>query len=405
MICHISGSSGGGRGDEQPAQSERITRLHYLVLLSLGLMLFAGACDGSGEEPAREADEGTPAEEAASSIVSDGGEAREPTASTTTQSAPTTGVDAEPASTEALNNAEGENKKTEVGEVEPDEVAEAPHLPVTVVDHAGASVTVESIDRIIPLDGDIAEVVFALGLGDRVVATDLSATYPPEADDLPQIGYQRALSTEPIAAFEPTVLLATALAGPPETLDELRRLGFPLIIVPSEPTSQGPGMKIRAVASALGVPGRGEALAAEVENAIAETAAQTACGEDCPRVLMVYVRGTSAQLVFGESSPTRWLIEAAGGVDVSGELGVVDPTPISAEAIVSAAPDVLITTEAGLESVGGLDGLLEIPGLAGTPAGREGRVLTYDAQLLLGNGPRVADLLSQLISDLKTVSE
>lgn len=288
---------------------------------------------------------------------------------------------------------------------EPDGRDAEPVLPVTVTDGTGAVVTVESIERIIPLDGDLAEVVFALGLGDRVVATDLSATYPPEADDLPQIGYQRALSTEPIAAFEPTVLLATALAGPPETLDELRRLGFPLIIVPSEPTSVGAGTKIRAVATALGVPARGETLAAEVEQALAAAGEGRSCGEDCPRVLMIYVRGTSAQLVFGESSPTRWLIEAAGGVDVSREMGVVDPTPISAEAILAAAPDVLITTEVGLESVGGIEGLLQIPGLAGTPAGQNRRVLTYDAQFLLGNGPRVPDLLSRLTSDLKAISE
>lgn len=332
-------------------------------------------------------------------------EPNEEAAPSTTRSASAKDSEAAPGTTEgsAAPVTSVEERET-VGD-EPSKPGEEPHLPVTVVDETGASVTVESIDRIIPLDGDIAEVVFALGLGDRVVATDLSATYPPEADDLPQIGYQGALSTEPIAAFNPTVLLATALAGPPETLDELQRLEFPLIIIPNQPTSQGPGVKIRAVAAALGVPTRGEALAAEVEDALAGAAAEGDCEEDCPKVLMVYVRGTSAQLVFGESSPTRWLIEAAGGVDVSREIGVVDPTPISAEAIVSAAPDVLITTELGLESVGGLDGLLEIPGLAGTPAGREGRVLTYDAQLLLGNGPRVPDLLSQLASDLKAISE
>ena len=78
----------------------------------------------------------------------------------------------------------------------------------------GGAATVNGTD--VPVDGDLAEVVFALGLGDRVVATDLSATYPPEADPLPQIGYQRALTAEPIAAFEPTLVLATDLAGPPD---------------------------------------------------------------------------------------------------------------------------------------------------------------------------------------------
>lgn len=376
-----------------------------LVLLTLGLVVASCGSAGGDQEAARPSEE-TASQETGGSTVADTEPPTEQSAPATTRSAsPAEDSGAAPGSTEPPAAPDVGAEGSGGAEAEPQDTAEQPHLPVTVVDETGATITVESIERIIPLDGDIAEVVFALGLGDRVVATDLSATYPPEADALPQIGYQGALSTEPIAAFNPTVLLATALAGPPETMDELQRLGFPLIIIPNQPTSQGPGVKIRAVAAALGIPRRGDALAAEVENAIAGATVEGECGEDCPRVLMVYVRGAAAQLVFGESSPTRWLIEAAGGVDVSREIGVVDPTPISAEAIVSAAPDVLITTELGLESVGGLDGLLEIPGLAGTPAGREGRVLTYDAQLLLGNGPRVADLLSQLAGDLKTVSE
>ncbi len=79
----------------------------------------------------------------------------------------------------------------------------------THIDARGVVVEIASIDRIIPLDGDVAEIVFALGMGDHVVATDLSATYPPEADALPQIGYQRALDAEPILEFEPTLLIGT----------------------------------------------------------------------------------------------------------------------------------------------------------------------------------------------------
>ncbi|MEM8926463.1 MAG: ABC transporter substrate-binding protein, partial [Actinomycetota bacterium] len=110
-------------------------------------------------------------------------------------------------------------------EAEAEEAEDAPLI--SVIDETGEQIDIDSIERIIPLDGTVAEVVFALGLGDNVVATDLSATYPDAADALPEIGYQRALSAEPIAAFEPTVLLATEIAGPPEVLDDLRRLGYP----------------------------------------------------------------------------------------------------------------------------------------------------------------------------------
>lgn len=254
--------------------------------------------------------------------------------------------------------------------------------------------------RILPLDGDLAEVVFALGLGDEVVATDISATYPPAADALPEIGYQRALAAEPIVAFEPSIVLATDIAGPPEVLDQLERLGVAVQMIPTESSPNGPGDKIRAVAEALGVPERGADLAAEVDADIAAAIERAGSVATSPRVGVLYLRGNNVQLLFGEGTDVHWIIDAVGGIDIADELGVVDTAPINAEALVAAAPDVLVVPERGLESVGGIDGLLELPGVAGTPAGRDGRVLTYDDQLLLGNGPRTGELLEQLITDL-----
>ena len=276
-------------------------------------------------------------------------------------------------------------------------------FPIAVVDETGAEITIESIDRIIPLDGTVAEVVFALGMGDNVVATDLSATYPPEADALPEIGYQRALSAETVASFAPTVLLATEIAGPPEALDDMRRLGYPLVIIPNEATPTGAGQKIRAVATALGIPKQGEDMADSLDAAIAEASVPPDHDDNRPRVVALYVRGTVAQLVLGESANTRWLINSAGGVDVSESMGIDDSAPISAEAILAAAPDVLLVPAAGLDSVGGVDGLLEIGGLGQTPAGKDRQVLAYDDQFLLGNGPRTAEMLAQLRNDLRAV--
>ncbi len=271
----------------------------------------------------------------------------------------------------------------------------------TVVDDRGVEVTIESTERVIPLDGDVAEIVFALGAGDQVVATDLSATYPPEADALPQIGYQRALSAEPIAAFEPTLLIATDIAGPPEALADLERLGIPLVIVPSEATSTGAAEKIRAVAEALNIPEEGERLATEVQAKI-DAAMETApMADPPPKIAALYLRGAQARLVLGSAYNAHWLIEAAGGVDIADELGVVESAEISDEAMLAAAPDVLLVTISGLESVGGIDGLLEqIPALAQTPAGQNRAVLAYEAQYFLGNGPRTGDALAEIIADL-----
>ena len=324
-----------------------------------------------------------------------------------TEVVPVVSSGSQPANAEVAASSEPDPVTAPTGPQEAPSPGDVPALPVTVTDETGVEVTIESIDRIIPLDGDVAEVVFALGLGSNVVATDLSATYPPEADALPEIGYQRAISAETVAAYQPTVLLATDIAGPPEALDDLRRLGYPLVILPNEATPAGAGRKIRAVAAALGVPRRGEELADSLDTAIAEAAVPPgleADGAMRPRVMALYVRGTAAQLVLGESANTRWLIDAAGGVDVSAAMGVQDNAPISAEAILAAAPDVLIVPEAGLESVGGIDGLLEIGGLGQTPAGLHRQVLAYDDQLLLGNGPRTAQMLARLRDDLSGVT-
>lgn len=270
------------------------------------------------------------------------------------------------------------------------------------VDERGASVEVVSTERIIPLDGDIAEIVFALGLGDRVVATDLSATYPPEADALPQVGYQRALNAEPILEFEPTLVIGTDIAGPPEVIEELERVGIPVAIVPTPADATGPATKIRAIAELLGVPVRGEQLAAFVDDEIAAVEPFAAASSETRRlrVAMLYLRGDSTQLIFGEGTSIDWLIEATGAVNVATEMGVVDTAGITAEALIAAAPDVLLVTTDGLASVGGIDGLLAMPSIAGTPAATNRAVLAYDAQLMLGNGPRTGEFLAALVADL-----
>ena len=65
-----------------------------------------------------------------------------------------------------------------------------------------------------------------------------------------------------------------------------------------------------------------------------------------------------------------------------------------------AAPGLLVVTESGLASVGGVDELVSIPGIARTPAGKNRRVLAYEDQYLLGAGPRFGRMLQELVADL-----
>lgn len=281
--------------------------------------------------------------------------------------------------------------------VEPVPGEAEPQLPATVVDYQGAQVTITSIERIVSLNGDITEIIFALGMGDYVVGVDSSATYPPERTKaLPNIGYQRRLSSEGILALNPTLVIGDEAAGPPEALAQIRAAGVPVAITADPPTLDAPVQKIRFVAQALGIPQRGERLAAQVDAEIARARDLANRIANPPHVLFLYLRGTDVQQVAGSDTPIDVMITAAGGLNAGAEAGIVQFKPLSPEVVIAAQPDVILVLAKGLESVGGVDGLLSIPGLADTPAGKQRRIVALDDLYLLGMGPRTGQALADL---------
>jgi iron complex transport system substrate-binding protein len=270
-------------------------------------------------------------------------------------------------------------------------------LPVTVVDHTGQPVTVNSVERIVSLNGDVTETVVALGLADHLVGVDASSTFPESLASLPRVGYQRTLSAEGVLSLSPTVVVGDESAGPAAVLEQLRSAGVPVVIASDPPTLGAPAVKLRTLGTALGVPEQGEALAADLEREIEAVRARAGQVNERPRVLFLYVRGASGtQLAAGSETGAGIMIEAAGGLNAGAEAGLVGYQPLTPEAVVAANPDVLLLLSAGLESVGGVDGLLQIGGLLQTPAGLQRRVVAMDDLYLLGMGPRTAAALRDL---------
>lgn len=278
--------------------------------------------------------------------------------------------------------------------------AATPMLPVTVKDVTGKDVTITDISRIVPLSGDIAEIVYDLGFGPNIVGVDLSAVYPKELAALPQIGFERNLAAEPILALSPTLVIGKEQAGPPPVLDQLRGAGVAVLIIGEPQTIDAPIAKINAVADALGVSEAGDALARQTKAAIDEQMARVANTTDKPRTLFIYVRGGGTQLIGGAGSVADAMIGAAGGTDVGVEAGIQGFAPVTAEAVAAAAPDVIVVPQSGLDSIGGLNAFLQIPGVAQTPAGQSGRIVAIDDLLLLSMTPRTGEGLMLLIDAL-----
>ncbi|UFP93422.1 heme/hemin ABC transporter substrate-binding protein [Gloeobacter morelensis] len=266
---------------------------------------------------------------------------------------------------------------------------------------AGRAAEKPSASRLVALGGSITEIVYALDAGAQLVGVDTSSTYPAAAARLPQVGYQRQVSAEGVLSLKPTLILATEEAGPPAALDQLKAAGVKLVVVPSsEHTPAGVEAKIRAVAKAVGRTERGEALVAGLRKDLAAARGEVAQQRVRPRVLFLYARGANTLMVAGRDNAAAAMLTLAGATNaVDGYEGY---KPLTAEAAVAAAPDVVLVPTAGLASVGGIDGLAQLPGLALTPALKNKRVVAMDDLYLLGFGPRLAQAVRDLSRQLRS---
>lgn len=280
----------------------------------------------------------------------------------------------------------------------------SPELPVTVRSQDGATVRVSSVDRIVAVDlyGTLGEIVFSLGLGDRVVGRDSSTGFPSAAHVPVVTSGGHDLNAEAILDLDPTVVLTDTSIGPPEVQQQLRSSGIPVVFFDPRRTLDGVPDHIRAVAKALGVPSAGDKLVASVDEEIAAAQALAPEGATPPRVTFLYVRGSAGvYLMAGPGSGADAMIEAVGGVDVGTDVGLDKPfVPITSEGLLNAAPDVILVLSKGLASVGGVDGLLRVPGVAQTPAGQARRIVDVDDTDLLSFGPRVGKTITALATVL-----
>jgi iron complex transport system substrate-binding protein len=274
---------------------------------------------------------------------------------------------------------------------------------VTFVGADGVTSTIEDTSRIVTLSGDLTEAVWKLGFGASVVATDVTTIYPPEAVGLPVVGVGRFLPAEGVLAQDPTLVIGDTQTAPLVAIEQIRSAGVPVVILEVPTTFEGLYEKIGDLADALGVPERGDDLVQELRSAIDAALSTTSELDPKPSVAFVYSRGPDVMLLFGSEMTSQPLIEAAGGIDAGASAGVTGTVSVTPEALVTAAPDVIITTSEGLQALGGEAGLLAIPGFAETPAGRDGRILDYPEGDFLTFGPRIAESLSLLITDLHSV--
>ncbi len=249
---------------------------------------------------------------------------------------------------------------------------------------------------IVSIGGSITEIIFALGAESRLVARDTTSSYPPEAADLPDVGYMRALSPEGVLATAPAMIIAENGAGPIETINVLEGASIPFIIVPDNYSAEGISAKIIAVGKAIDEDEKAQILADELRKRLAEVT--RAPGErakgDKKRVLFVLSTQGGRIMASGNGTAAAGMIELAGALNaVTGFDGY---KPMTDEAVIAAAPDAILMMERGGDHGSTADALLQMPAIATTPAAKSRALIRMDGLYLLGFGPRTADAVTDL---------
>lgn len=250
----------------------------------------------------------------------------------------------------------------------------------------GALAIADAPKRVLSIGGSLTEIIYELDAQDRLVGSDTTSYYPAEAAALPKVGYMRALATEGILSLSPDLIILTDEAGPPPVIAQLQSTGVDILKLPAARTLDDIYEQVDAIARALHLPRRAaRRLRARMDDDLREVN-EYARGMEPVRAMFILNHRGGAPMVAGTDTAADSLIKLSGAVNVVD--GYEGYKPLTPEAAVQMKPDVILITRRGLERAGGKEALLDVPGVALTPAGQQGRVIAMDALLMLGFGPR-----------------
>lgn len=265
-------------------------------------------------------------------------------------------------------------------------------FPLQVSDDSGMTLTFrEGARRVISYSPGVTEILYAIGAGDRLVATDRFSDYPPQAGALPKLEYSRP-APEPALALKPDLVI---MAGRQEgQVEQFRAAGMNVLLLREPKDLAGVVTHVRLLGRITDRQESAESLAADMERRIEAARRKVAGIEKGP-------------LVFYELSPDGYTVAPDSFVGSLLSLlkagnvaqGATTPFPqLSAEVIIKANPDVILLSDAGAWGGQSLETVKARPGWAGIKAVQNGRVYEIDPDIFNRPGPRVVEALELLVT-------
>lgn len=252
----------------------------------------------------------------------------------------------------------------------------------------------QAFQRIVSLSGTTSEILCALGLEKQIVAVDITSNYPTTLNIKPKVGHNRNISAEGILAVRPDLVLGLEGGLKPQVAEQLASAGIKVILFKHELSVAG----VQKLTTAIGAQTGTLSVAKKINDDFSRRMRSIAVAKKDKKVLFIYARGAGTMLVSGTNTPIAKMIELSGARNAVSEFS--DYKPLTPESLIAADPDVILLFSSGLESLNGSAGLLKVPGVAQTRAGKTQKIISMDGELLSGFSLRLPDAIKELNSKI-----
>ncbi|MGI6307243.1 MAG: ABC transporter substrate-binding protein [Dethiobacteria bacterium] len=268
-------------------------------------------------------------------------------------------------------------------------------FPLTVEDHFGRQVEIfRKPERIISLAPSNTEILFALGLAERIVGVTEYCNFPPEALDKPKAGSFSEPYLEQIIALQPDLVVASELAVSDEKLEQLEELQLPVLVLHPAGIEEV-CQTLELLGSVTGEKEKARQVIAAIEAQIEVVQEKLRQLPDQERVRVYYQVYHDPLMTAGGASVIHEIIEMAGGENVFADVQAAYPQ-VSSESVIERDPEVILfpnyhgTEEVPVSEVVGR------PGWGTITAIQKERIFGLDPDKVSRPGPRLAEAVEEM---------
>ena len=264
---------------------------------------------------------------------------------------------------------------------------------VTYIDDIGRTVQITGIpQRIISLSPSNTEMVYALGLQDRLVGVTSYDDYPPDAKTKPIVSDYSTVDLEKIVNAKPDLVLADSIQKN-DTIPALEKLGITVYTMTPNNTD-GIFNEIKVLGRITGKTQAADNLVSNLQTRIQAVADKTAKLTDAEKPRVLFVTWYDPIWTAGTDTMIQYLIDQAGGTNIAGDLNGY--ATIKLESVIQRNPQVIVVMSSMGTQNASLDFIKSNEQFQSTDAVKNGRVYEIDADIFGRTTPRIVDGLETL---------